>query len=206
MTYRKRLTLIALVAGVAVAPLFAQQSPEPQPRVRRGRQLQTPRNQSPEIALRLRERLHLTEDQVAQLQARRQDLIELRSQQRHELAELRSKFRSGDLTREQLREQMTAQRERARALASDRAGMGDVLTEAQREQLGTIRRDVTRMQMRAFQRGRASARAHRQEIGARQGARGFRGARGMRGARGQRAQRAQRPAIRLRAHRPPGSF
>jgi hypothetical protein len=80
-----------------------------------------------------------------------------------------------------------------------------VLTEAQREQLGTIRSGAARMQMRrqAFQRGRASA------LRGRQGARGISGAQGIRGARGmrgQQAQRAQRPAMRRRAQRPPGSF
>jgi len=205
MTYRKRLALFTLAATFAVTPLVAQQGPERQQRPRRAPQIQAQRNPSPELALRLRERLQLTDDQVAQLQSRRQQLLERRNQQRQEIAELTSRFRAGDITREELRQQLTAQRERVRALGAERAGAEDVLTEAQREQLGTIRRGAARMQMRrqAFQRGRASA------LRDRQGARGIRGAQGIRGARGmrgQQAQRAQRPAMRRRTQRPPGSF
>lgn len=134
-----------------------------------------------EMIMRMRERLELTEDQIAQLDAIRQETVARRTAHRAEMDELRSQVRAGQLEREALREAMEARRETAEAMRdATRERVDAILTEAQREELDTLRREG-----RAFMRGRA---------GVRRGGRGFDGPRFQRGMRGPRMDfRGRRP-------------
>jgi Spy/CpxP family protein refolding chaperone len=93
-----------------------------------------------EMILRLRDDLALTEGQVQQLDAMRQELVERRTAARSEVEELQSQARAGALTREELREQMQARRDAAvGGLDEQRERIEGVLTEAQRAQLQELR-------------------------------------------------------------------
>ncbi len=108
------------------------------------------RGGGPEDLLRLRERLALTEQQLTQLRALRDQRLAEQRARMTEMMELRSKLRSGDLSQEEarrtMRERMEAVRQQQTA-AMER--MRQVLTEEQRNRLSEVRRQAVREQMRA---------------------------------------------------------
>jgi Spy/CpxP family protein refolding chaperone len=127
-----------------------------------------------ESIMRLRDRLELSDDQIQQLDALRQESVARRTQHQAQMQELRSQLASGQIEREALAEVVEMRREASEGVRTQMQERIDgILTEAQRDELGDLRD-----QGRAFMRGRASA--GRGGSGMRQG----RGGRGMRGARG----------------------
>jgi hypothetical protein len=125
-----------------------------------GRRQQGTLPAGPEELLRLRERLELSADQVRRLQSLRDEALAARIAITTEMLQLRSKLRAGELTPEQAREQIRAQREtlrtRLEALRPQRAR--EVLTDAQRQRLAELRREAFRAGMRAELRSRLQAR------------------------------------------------
>ncbi len=193
------LTLVT-VAGLA-SGLEAQ---------RPGRRAQV-RPPAVENLLRMRDRLELTEEQVEGLQEIREEAVARRLEKAQERIRLGSQIRSGEFTREELRErrkeardghdpqalrsQMEARRERAEG----------ILTEQQRELLSSQRRQQARRghsirggNSQAFRRG---SRVHSRGG---PGARGSFGRGGPPGATGQRFQRGRlgRPGTSMLPRRP----
>ena len=127
-----------------------------------------------EHIMRLRERLELSEDQIARLDVIRAEVVQHRAGHQAQMAELRSQVMAGELEAAAAREQAEIRREQGEAFAEDvRSRVEAILSDAQREELEDV---VGRA--RAFRQGRASA--------LRDGRRSFRSGRGaMRG--GQRA-------------------
>lgn len=134
-----------------------------------------------EALLRMRERLELTEEQVARLDVLREERVARRAQETAELSELRSSLRAGTIERAEAMERMRTLREsRVGRSAQDRESLESVLDEGQRATL-----DQLRAQRRAFEAGR--------RVGMRD--RG-RGARAPGGVRRDGPSRAPRPGIR----------
>lgn len=169
----RHMTFLAL-AVILVAPLSAQQPPQgrqgqrPEAAARRQAmaRAQQPRMQaglSPEMVLRLREQLSLTDAQVNRLEALRQEGIAARRDRMGEMLDLRSQLEAGRITREQLQEQVRARAEAARGAAQQGAGerVRAVLNDQQRVRLAELQvqrlqREV-RMQRGARQAPRAGA-------------------------------------------------
>jgi len=101
--------------------------------------------QSVEQILRSREELELTEQQVQQLDAIRREMVQERTREQAEMAELRSQLAAGLIRQSQM---MAAREERmdgAQARAEQRrARIEGVLTEEQREEALTLRRQAAR--------------------------------------------------------------
>jgi len=115
--------------------------------------------QSVEAIMRARERLELTEQQIAQLDAIRQEAVAQRSAEMARIAELRSQLEAGQIRRSDLMAAMEDQQDARQGRAEERrASIESVLTEAQRESLDTMRRRVDRQRPGA---GRAGPRARR---------------------------------------------
>ncbi len=104
-----------------------------------------------ESALRMRERLALTEDQVAQLDALRRARVAERQTAASELAELQSQFRAGQLSGDEFRDAVRQRREAAPAAQDD--PLSEMLTEDQVSQLDRAGRRGGMRGMRGF-RGR----------------------------------------------------
>jgi hypothetical protein len=137
-------TFFLLTSALAIGMVAAAQA---QPPARRP-------GMAAETALRLRERLQLTEDQVTRLRAAREEAVAARRAEINEMLELRSRLRAGELTRQEFRNRV---RSRAESLRVRLGARGDqvarILTETQREQLrelgrGVVRREAMRMRMR----------------------------------------------------------
>lgn len=128
-----------------------------------------------ERIMSLRERLELSDDQVAQLDGIRRTNVARRSAEQAEMAEMRSQLQAGQIRQSDM---MAFLEERRDAAPAAREGVQEqvesILTEDQLESLGELQ-----ARGRAFVQGRASARR-----GA--SARGQRGTRGPSGFRGQR--------------------
>jgi Spy/CpxP family protein refolding chaperone len=126
-----------------------------------------------EMLMRMRDRLELTEDQIAKLDAMRQEGVERRKAQMESMLEMRSRIAAGETDQAEAREAMRAMRESHAAMRDAQKEKVDaILTDAQRESLAQMRGRA-----RAFMAGRA--------MGMRQGGRqAFRG-RGGHGMRGQ---------------------
>lgn len=110
---------------------------------------------SAETALRLRQELELTEEQVSQLDALRREALATRQAHMAQMMELRSRQLAGELALEEWRAEMAERRDEAR----ERAGalgerVGGVLTDAQRERLSELRRQEWRQQGRMGRAGR----------------------------------------------------
>ncbi|HSR14881.1 MAG TPA: hypothetical protein VLL51_03975 [Gemmatimonadales bacterium] len=116
---------------ITAAPLAAQG-----PRARQ-------RPLAPEMALRLRDTLQLSPDQVRQLRTLREEHIKARQGDIAARMELRSRLMAGEITRQEFRTQMT---ERINAMETRREQRGDparaMLNEAQRERLQAMQRDM----------------------------------------------------------------
>jgi len=129
---------VSLALGLA-APTVAQDSTARSPRL--------PPTPSAETVLRLREKLELTEEQVAQLDALRREALATRQAHMAQMMELRSRQLAGELSPEEWRAEITKQRDEARERMGTRDDrVAGVLTEAQRERLTDLRRQEWRQQ------------------------------------------------------------
>jgi Spy/CpxP family protein refolding chaperone len=140
--------LLAAMVALAPADLDAQVGP-------RGARALGPalRGGGVELALSQRERLELTDDQVKQLDQIRQDAVQRRTEHQAQMAELRSKVRSGQEKPAALLEQIQARRQISESMQqAQRAQVESVLNDAQKEQL-----QDWAGQGRAFWMGRQSA-------------------------------------------------
>lgn len=139
-----------------------------------------------EAIIRMRERLELSETQVADLDAIRRESVERRSAAAAELTELRSQLAAGLIDRSDVMAFLEQKRDGDRQYATERkARVEALLDEAQLESLQELRQ-----RRRAFARGRMGLR--------RGGQPGFRGRRpGVRGGRpGVRGPRRRGPLVR----------
>ena len=124
-----------------------------------------------EAVMRMRDRLELTEEQVAELDVIRREIVEERSTERAALAEMRSRLAAGQIRRSELMAFMEERQDATEGVTDQRrARVEGVLTEAQLETLQELR-----VRADAFARGRASVRGGERD--------GFRGRPGMRGGR-----------------------
>lgn len=146
-----------------------------------------------EAIMQMRDRLELTEDQLATLDEIRRAEVERRTADAAELAEVRSQLAAGQIRRSELMAFMEERRDARTGTANEvRERVDGVLSEAQLEELQEMRG-----QARAYARGRSEARRgdRRAFRGDRPGLRGGRG-----GLRGDRSDlRRGRPGVRDRA-------
>ncbi len=181
----KRTLTVALFTCLAGATFATTAVAQRGPR----RQRTTTRNGCVENALRQRERLELTDEQVAQLNALRTPCIERRQAESSEVIQLRSDLEAREITREQFRDAMQARRDTT-AASITRAQLVKILSEDQLTQLNRAQRGFARAG-RAGGRGRGGA-----EFRGR-GSQGFRG-------RGRQSFRSnRRPGMRGRDAREP---
>jgi hypothetical protein len=141
-------SLLTLGLGIAVAaPVFAQG-----PRGGHHGQGGDGPRQRPvgvEAALRHREQLKLTERQVADLSALREETVKARQQRFNEVLALSSRFRAGELSREEFRSQMHQRRDAmAPAGRQQTERLHGILDETQR----TALHDMVRADRRAMRR------------------------------------------------------
>lgn len=139
---------VGLVAAGSVLALtlpLAAQTPAERPPVRR-------LGGSPigiEEALRLRQELELSSEQVSRLETLRRERVEAQGARTRELLDLRSRLRAGDITGDEFQRQMQTGREALRARAAERANpVAEILTDAQRQKAGELRRDMMRREVR----------------------------------------------------------
>ncbi len=140
--------LLAALVALAPAQLDAQAG-------LRGQRAMGPalRGGGVEMILNQKERLELTDDQVKQLDQIRQEAVQRRTEHQAQVAELRSKVRSGQEKPAALREQVEARRQVAAAMReAQRARVEGILNDAQKEEL-----QDWAQQGRAFRMGRQSA-------------------------------------------------
>lgn len=173
----KRLGAVCLTLAVA-APLAAQQGQNQG----RGMRMQSgqhsmqggqQRAQGPEKLLTLRKTLELTEDQVVQLETLQEGFAEQQKARRAQAQEMREQVRSGDVTRNEMREQATARRESGQQIsAAHKQMIEQVLTEEQRGKLTEIR---------AAGRNQGSGQAGRRGQGQQGRHQGMKGGRGHKG-------------------------
>lgn len=103
---------------------------------------------SAEDILGRRARLGLTQDQITRLNTLRRETVQARQGEMAAALELRSQLRAGEITRDRFLADLTKRREAARQQVSARAErVGAVLTDAQREQLGSMRRQEVMQRM-----------------------------------------------------------
>jgi len=108
----------------------------------------------PERIMGLRDRLELTEGQLAALEELRSEAVELRNRRRAARGELLSRFRAGEMQRAELRSALEELRADAPETADERRErIEGILDESQLETLRELRQ-----RRRAFRRGRASVR------------------------------------------------
>jgi len=154
---------------------------------------------SVEAIMRMRDRLGLTEDQLAAFEAIRGESIQRRIAVAAEMAEMRSQLSAGQIERSELMAFMERRREASAGAAErQRERIDGILSDDQRESLqdtGARRRAVTRGRMSA-RRGSPGVSGLRNARGARPSMRGRRFGRGgvgrFRGVRGPRAFRGAR--------------
>lgn len=95
---------------------------------------------SVEQALRLRDTLQLTDDQVAQLQALRQEAVADRQAAMEHLIDARSRFRAGQTTWEEFSDELESRQQEAQSMVDERQEqLSGILTEDQGEQLAGAR-------------------------------------------------------------------
>ena len=174
----KRMTggflVLATVLATGAADLTAQQG-------RRGpsmRGMEGPPAGGVEAILRMRDRLELTDDQVAQLDAIRRGNVQRRTAEMTEMTELRSRLAAGLIQRSDVMAAMEDRREAARGQGEQRGErLESILTDEQREslrRLGGRGRAPTAGRARGM-RGQGGFGAYRRDRG------GFRSPRGLRG-------------------------
>lgn len=175
--HRSGVFAIAAVILLGAGDIRAQEDqPDPRPSRMRG--------PSPEMVMSLRDRLELTEDQLQALEELRAERVAERNARRAEMEEMRSRFRAGQIDRDELRTFMESRRAQASEIEERRARLEAVLDEDQLRTLNDLR--VRRAEIRgrrgAMRRGRPGMRPGRPGMrrggrpGLRRGGR-FRGAR-----------------------------
>lgn len=100
-----------------------------------------PQATQPEAFLRLRERLQLSEDQVARLRALREETVRIRREEAGARMELGSRLRAGEITREEARKERAARRDAFRQRMGERSPASEILTAPQRETLRELQRE-----------------------------------------------------------------
>jgi hypothetical protein len=162
---RSRNVLILGLAVAVSAPAMAQQPPQPgQPRpgqqlperrqaMQRQMQTRMQAGPAPELVLRLREELNLTEAQINRLEALRQEGVTAQRDRIAERLDLQSQLQAGRITREQVQERMRARAEAAQATPQP---IGErvraVLNDQQRLRLAELQVQQMQRQL-AMQRG-----------------------------------------------------
>lgn len=125
-----------------------------------------------EVVMSLRERLELTEGQLADLESMRREAVDARNAQRAEMEEMSSRLRAGEIRRSEMMAFMEERAELGSTTSTDRrARLESILNE---EQLETLQSSAQRMR-----RGADGARGGRQmrrgsgrrDVGMRQGLR-----------------------------------
>jgi hypothetical protein len=190
--------ILAMLIAAGAADLSAQRIQGPRARADVvGRDARTGGAPAVEGILRMRDRLELTDGQVAQLEALRSERVAQRTADEAVLSELRSQLRAGTIERAEAADRMRALREdRAGQIGQDREQVEALLNETQQATLREVQ-----MQRRAFEAGRRSAMRDRTGNG-RQGSIG-RGAPGGRQGPGARLpRRAPRDDLGPRGRRP----
>jgi hypothetical protein len=140
------LALTALVA-VGVNDISGQQQGR-----RRG--AETRPSQGVEAIMQMRERLALTDEQIASLDAVRGEAVQRRSSNAAEMAELRSQLSAGQIQRSDMMAFMEDQREASVGVTeAQRTRLESILSEEQQASMQKLR-----TRARSFARGRASAR------------------------------------------------
>ena len=135
----KRTLTVALFACLAGATFATTAVAQRGPRLQRT----TARGGCVENALRQRERLELTDEQVARLNALRTPCIERRQAESSQIIKLRSDFESREITREQFRDAMQPRRDTT-AESITRAQLAEILSEDQLAQLNRAQRGFAR--------------------------------------------------------------
>jgi Spy/CpxP family protein refolding chaperone len=165
---------------------------------RQGRSFQ--RGADYETVMSLRERLELTDEQVASLDALRRGSVERRNVDRAEMEEMRSQLRAGQIRQSEMMAFLENRRDAAVDRTEDRrASLEGVLNETQLEALDNVRRRAgvaARRGARGIRNDRGSARGQgfRNSRGPRSGrGQGFRGERGPRGGQGEGFRGPRRP-------------
>ena len=155
------MTLVCRRVALLAALLMVAGQADAQQRQRQGR-ARMGQNLSMEALLRSHERLELSSEQIQALEAMQEEEIQQRRQAEDRFRELRSQLRAGEITREQLRDQLEGVGEGGREAREARAEqVRDVLTEEQLDQLSRGRRRAARAGGRAgsgarnLRRGRA---------------------------------------------------
>jgi hypothetical protein len=172
MTFRKTAGLIALLIAIAI-PGFAQQPPaRPMgPGGRGGFDDMRPRMLNVEIAMRMKERLKLTEAQVSQLETLRKEIVAERQAQARDHIDIESRMRAGLIEREEIRKQFEGKRDALRKTVEQRQDrIAKILNQEQQDQVARATHHLLARRMHGGQGG--------QQMGP--GMRGHRGP-GMRG-------------------------
>ncbi len=135
---RKTITAV-VIAVAAVLPLSAANAQRAQRGTRGGM-----RSAGVENLLRIRERLELSDGQIAQLEEVRGTALEQRKARAVELLDLQSRWRAGELDRDEWRGLMAERREANREQsAQTRDQIRAVLTDEQRERVASLRSQRT---------------------------------------------------------------
>ena len=131
---RKTITAVA-IAVTTVLPLSAANAQRAQRGTRGGM-----RSAGVENLLRIRERLELSDEQIAQLQEIRGSALEQRKARAVELLDVQSRWGAGELERDEWRELMAERRETNREQsAQHREQISAILTDEQRERVASLR-------------------------------------------------------------------
>jgi len=181
------LMVLATMMATGAADLTAQQG-------RRGAQMGADRGQrgGVERIMQMRERLELTDNQLAQLDALRSTSVARRTAAMAQMSELQSQLAAGQIERSDFMAAMEGRRDETEGVAeAHRTQIESLLTDAQRETL-----EQAGQRGRAFRAGVAA--------GMRRGGQGqgMSRQRGVRGQQGMRGQNRQRPA--MQGRRGPG--
>lgn len=140
-----------LVLGALIAIGAVEVSGQEQGEVRRRAPASGP---DVEAIMQMRDRLALTEDQVAELEVIRREGVERRVAEMAEMEDLRSRLRAGQIRRSEVMARMEERRDANQGLGDERrTRIESILTE---QQLAAV--DELRLRTRAFRRGRPSVR------------------------------------------------
>lgn len=166
------LTALMLIGANDIHAQAATEQDAP-PALRRGVDVET--------VMSMRERLELTEDQIAALDEIRREAVQRRTAEMAEAVEMRSRLRAGQIRPSEMMAFMEERRDANQGGVAEqrRERIASVLDEAQLETLQTLR------VRGAYMRGRADMRRQRGQAFGPNGGRGMPG-RGLRGQRGRR--------------------
>jgi hypothetical protein len=130
---RSGLFVLGALVALGAADLTAQAAPADRRAPRRG--------PNAEGILALRERLELTDAQIASLDAIRSEAVQRRNAERNEVEEMRSRLRARQIRASEMMAFMEERRDAMTGRSDERrAEIESILTEAQMETLGQMRR------------------------------------------------------------------